>query len=66
MSKLESFKKIYGYLKNPSIDSLNMSMSDTHHPGLFSLVIDGTEFGRLTRVFIADNVLLCISLIFKK
>lgn len=58
MTKLEFLKTIYGLLKNPNIDSLNLSMADTHHNGLFSLVIDGTEFGKLTRVFIADVDLL--------
>lgn len=58
MSKLQFLKKVYDYLKNPSIESLNLSMADTHHKGLFSLVIDGTEFGNLTRVFISDTDLL--------
>jgi hypothetical protein len=55
MSKLEFLKKVYDYLKNPNIESLNLSMADTHHNGLFSLVISGTEFGNLTRVFISDT-----------
>lgn len=58
MSKLEYLKIIYGYLKKPNIESLNLSMADTHHSDIFSLVIHGTEFGRLTRVFIADTELL--------
>jgi hypothetical protein len=58
MSKLEFLKMVYGYLKNPNIESLNLSMDDTHHNGIFSLVINGTEFGKLTRVFIADTELL--------
>lgn len=58
MSKLEFLKKVYGFLKNPNIESLNLSMADTHHNGLFSLVINGNEFGRLTRVFISDVELL--------
>lgn len=58
MSKLKFLKKVYDNLKNPNIESLNLSMADTHHKGLFSLVIDGTEFGKLTRVFIADTDLL--------
>ena len=33
-------------------------MNDVHHVGIFSLVIKGTEFGKLTRVFIADTKLL--------
>jgi hypothetical protein len=55
MLKLEFLKKNYDFLKNPNIESLNLSMADTHHNGLFSLVISGTEFGKLTRVFIADT-----------
>lgn len=58
MSKLKFLKKVYDYLKNPNIESLNLSMADTHHQGMFSLVIAGTEFGKLTRVFIADTDLL--------
>jgi hypothetical protein len=58
MTKLDFLKQIYGFLKNPNIDSLNLSMADTHHNGMFSLVINGTEFGKLTRVFIADTDLL--------
>ena len=50
-------KKVYEYLKTPNIESLNLSMADTHHNGIFSLVINGTEFGKLTRVFIADKKL---------
>ena len=57
MSKLEFLKQIYEYLKYPSAKSLSMSMADTHHNGIFSLVINGTEFGKLTRVFIADEKL---------
>lgn len=58
MTKLQFLKKIYGYLKNPNVKSLNLSMADVHHQGLFSLVINRTEFGNLTRVFIADTDLL--------
>lgn len=58
MSKLEFLKKVYNYLKNPNIESLNLSMADMHHQGMFSLVIAGTEFGNLTRVFIAGTDLL--------
>lgn len=49
--------RIYGYLHTPNSESLSMSMADTHHPGLFSLVIYGTNPGRLTRVFIASEKL---------
>lgn len=39
--------------KRINYKALKLSMCDVHHPGLFSLVIDGTEHGSLTRVFIA-------------
>jgi len=55
MKKLDFLKMVYEYLKNPNIETLNLSMADTHHKGLFSLVINGNEFGKLTRVFIADT-----------
>jgi hypothetical protein len=32
-------------------------MADTHHEGIFSLVVEGAEFGKLLRVFIADTEL---------
>jgi hypothetical protein len=56
-NKLEFLKSIHELLKNPNPESLNLSMADTHHEGLFSLVIGGTEFGKLTRVFISDKKL---------
>jgi len=52
LEKLETFR---GYLKTPNLDSLEMSLADVHSPGLFSLVIAGTEPGKLTRVFIATE-----------
>jgi hypothetical protein len=55
MKKQEFLKKIFDLLKNPNQESLKLSMNDVHHKGLFSLVIDGSEFGNLTRVFIADE-----------
>lgn len=57
MTQLEKLRKIQGYLKNPSKESLQLSLADTHHPDIFSLVIQGTEFGKLTRVFIAKKKL---------
>lgn len=57
MHQLEFLKTIYSLLKNPKQESLNLSMADTHHQDLFSLVIDGVEFGKLTRVFIASKKL---------
>ncbi len=55
MKKLEFLKHIQVLLKNTQKESLALSMKDVHHKGLFSLVIGGTEFGKLTRVFIADE-----------
>lgn len=52
LEKLESFRD---YLKTPNLESLEMSLADVHSPGLFSLVIAGTEPGKLTRVFIASQ-----------
>lgn len=52
MKKLEHF---FNLIKNPNPESLKLSMADTHHRGLFSLVIDGMEHGNLTRAFIADE-----------
>lgn len=57
MSKLEFLKRIYGLLQNPNNESLKLSLSDTHMKGIFSLVIDGNEFGKLTRVFISESKL---------
>lgn len=54
---IEFLKKIYGLLKNPNLESLNMSLADVHGEKIFSLVIDGTEPGTLTRIFIADRKL---------
>lgn len=55
MWKLQKLQQIQKFLNYPNTDSLNLSMKDTHHAGLFSLVIHGTEFGKLIRVFIADE-----------
>lgn len=52
LEKLETFRS---YLKSPSLDSLDMSLADVHHLGLFSLVIAGVVPGNLTRVFIATQ-----------
>lgn len=57
MIKLNFLKTIYGFLKNPNPESLKMSLADVHGEGIFSLVINGTEPGKLTRVFIADRKL---------
>jgi hypothetical protein len=57
MKKKAFFKNIHDLMIKPNQESLKLSMNDVHHKGLFSLVIDGTEFGNLTRVFIADEKL---------
>ncbi|QEL01613.1 hypothetical protein FKG96_12605 [Olivibacter sp. LS-1] len=44
-------------LCNPKRESLDLSLNNVHGKGVFSLVIGGTEFGRLTRVFIAKKKL---------
>lgn len=54
-NQLEYLKKIYGYFDNPSTEALEKSLRDVHVKGLFSLVISGTEHGKLTRVFIATD-----------
>lgn len=54
---VEFLKNILGYLEKPNPESLKLSLNNVHAPDLFSLVIDGTEFGHLTRVFIAKNKL---------
>lgn len=57
MSKLQFLKNMYDLVKNPNPESLKLSLADTHQKGIFSLVIDGTEFGKLTRVFIVETKL---------
>ena len=41
--------------ENITWDTLDLSMADVHHKGLYSIVIGGTEHGELTRVFIATE-----------
>tara|TARA_R110000868_G_scaffold74337_13_gene215006 strand:+ start:1398 stop:2018 length:621 start_codon:yes stop_codon:yes gene_type:complete len=55
MKKQNYIKQLYSLVRNPNLESLSLSMDDVHHKGLFSLVIAGTEFGKLTRVFIAGK-----------
>lgn len=55
--KLEYLKQFQGYLNNPNQESLALSLNNVHSKGLFSLVIDGVEFGKLKRVFVADKKL---------
>lgn len=53
----EHFQYLLSKLERPNNESLKLSMRNVHAKGIFSLVIDGTEFGKLTRVFIADRKL---------
>lgn len=51
------FKIAHELVHNENIlwDTLDLSMADVHHKGLYSIVIGGTEHGELTRVFIATE-----------
>lgn len=49
------FEELYEMMKNVNKDSLDMSIADCHIKGCFSLVVGGTEHGKLTRVFIATK-----------
>lgn len=55
MKKLDYLKSVHKALKNPNLESIKMSMDNVHHDNLFSLVIKGTEPGKLTRAFIANS-----------
>lgn len=55
MKQLDYLKMVLGYFENPCVESLNKSLRDVHVKDLFSLVINGTEHGKLTRIFIANN-----------
>lgn len=44
-------------LKAPNQESIGLSLNNVHADGLFSLVVGGTEPGKLLRVFIADKKL---------
>jgi len=50
-------KEIVARLTDRDNESLKLSMNHVHAEGLFSLVVDGSEFGKLTRIFIADKKL---------
>jgi len=53
-NKIELLKRIVNRLEGENNESLKLSLSNVHARGMFSLVVDGTEFGKLTRVFISD------------
>lgn len=49
------FDELHNMMLNVSKESLDMSIADCHIKGCFSLVVGGTEHGKLTRVFIATK-----------
>ncbi|WP_448104724.1 hypothetical protein [Pedobacter panaciterrae] len=57
MKKQELLQHIVNRLESGENDSLKMSLNNVHAPGLFSLVVYGSESGELTRIFIADKKL---------
>lgn len=58
MNDMEEYlKRILRLVDNPNNESLRFSMRNVHARGIFSLVIDGDEPGKLTRVFISNRKL---------
>lgn len=57
MKQIDYLKHIVSKLTEVGNKSLEMSLNNVHSQGLFSLVVDGTEFGKLLRIFIADKKL---------
>lgn len=55
METLNFLKKIHSFLANPNPESLKMTLDNVPHEGLMSIVIDGTEPGKLTRIFVAKK-----------
>ena len=53
----ELLQSILDSIDNPDQEVLALSMNDVHYEKMFSLVVRGNEFGRLTRVFIAGKKL---------
>ena len=54
MTTLQRIEGIYNTMLSTTKQTLEMSLADTHHSGIFSLVIGGETPGNLTRVFISD------------
>jgi hypothetical protein len=54
---LKLLKFIVHELRTPNNEAIKMSLNNVHAPGLFSLVVSGSEHGKLTRIFIADNTI---------
>jgi hypothetical protein len=52
--KLALLKRIVNCLEDKDNKSIKLSLNNVYARGMFSLVVDGLEFGRLTRVFISD------------
>jgi len=52
---MQIFKTLLEKLLDKDNASLKMSIKNCHVKGMFSLVVAGTEFGSLTRVFIAKK-----------
>ena len=51
---MNKFQYFLDLIQKAPEETLNLSLVDVHHKGIFSLVIKGTRFGELTRVFISD------------
>lgn len=58
MDHIQHYQTLLSYLQSPDQEALKLSMDNVHGDGVFSLVIKGTEFGKLTRVFIAKKKLV--------
>lgn len=54
---VQHYQRLLDFMLKPDQEALALSMTDVHGDGVFSLVIHGTEFGKLTRVFIATKEL---------
>lgn len=57
MEKINFLKGLVVELLNPENPSIKLSLNNVHAQGIFSLVVKNTEFGKLTRIFIADRKL---------
>ena len=57
MKQVEFLKHIVSKLTDKDNESIKMSLNNVHSDGLFSLVVDGSEFGKLLRIFIATKKL---------
>jgi len=52
---MNQLRKYYNDLLAAKPEELSLSVDNCHADGLFSLVFNGTEFGKLTRAFIATK-----------